>query len=209
MVRNAITSVAVVVVAFAGVVGATNWLLGVWDGQPYPVSDPVAAASGLDLHARSAYRALGLSHVTVTADGPGLGLQAEGQSCRRRGMRYWADGLRDSSPPSAPHVIVLTATYRVAPVGEAEAEAALEAARTTLTGKGWKVLATYGRQHIMRETLQPPNSDDTVDLATYPHARLEITAKAPCGRYPEGTPVDESGEPVLPDLKDLMRQHNN
>ncbi|MEV5508827.1 hypothetical protein [Streptomyces orinoci] len=167
-----------------------------WDGEPYPVADPVAAARRLDARTQAVYEVLGLPRAAVDGGWPGREFEASGYDCQPRGMRHWPEGLRDS-PTSAPGVVDVRAAWGLKGVTRAQAEGALQRVRTVMTRRGWRTAEYRNEGDSLWLKLKPADSEDTVALEWYP-AGLEVAASSPCARYPSGTEVDQLGHPVLP-----------
>ncbi|MER7344715.1 hypothetical protein ABT390_04825 [Streptomyces aurantiacus] len=189
-----------VAAAMAGIVGAGLWFEGVWAGEPYPVADPAATSRSLDERTQTVYDALALPDARLDTERSGVGAEAEGYGCNRRGVRHWADGF-SGSPPSEPGVVNVSYDWTLRGVPRARAVAALKHAKKELTREGWKVASHDNDRFWLRLKMVPPGGDASVSVTSYPAGRLEIAGYADCARYPEGTPLDEWGDPELAEMR--------
>ncbi|MFF4657504.1 hypothetical protein [Streptomyces sp. NPDC001381] len=194
--RRKILVASAAVLAVAGAVGLARCAERLWEGDPYPVEDPSVTALRLDGHTQSVYDALALPDAELDPDWPGEGQQAD-SSCTYRGLKHFPGQLNDT-PPSMPGVVSVSSEWALKGVPSGQAMTALRRARKQLTERGWKVTTYESVNHAIQLRLQPPDSDDTVWVATYPRGRLEVAAYAECARYPSGTPMNDGGEPDLP-----------
>lgn len=183
-----------------GMVAGVWWCARLWDGVPYPVADPAATARQVDRHTQAVYDVLDLPQAELDTGWPGRGLDADGSSCYRRGLRHWGDQLSDS-PPSEPHTVMVHDSWALTGVSPAQAESALKRARRALTQRGWTVTAYEHSRQRLRLTLTPPRTDITVVLEAYPGDRLQVAAHADCARYPSHTPLDNLDTPLVPPQK--------
>ncbi|NVK80071.1 hypothetical protein [Streptomyces morookaense] len=181
----------------SGMVAGAWWCARLWAGAPYPVADPAATARQVDSRTQVVYDVLGLPRAELDTTWPGRGLDADGSSCYRRGLRHWGDQLSDS-PPSEPHTVMIYDTWALKGVSPAQAESALERARHALTQRGWTVTAYEHSRQRLRLTLTPPRTDITVRLEAYPGDRLQVAAHADCTRYPSHTPLGNRDVPLVP-----------
>ncbi|WBO65375.1 hypothetical protein [Streptomyces camelliae] len=185
-----IAAVSAVLLAVAAVAGCTR----LWDGEPYPVADPVATATRLDGYTQAVYDALDLPDAELE---PGGSPEADGYGCSYRGLRHLDEELSDS-PGSPPGVVDVSSGWALKGVSRAEAVSAMQRARAELTRQGWKVAGYENSRSWLRLSLKPVNGEDTVSVEAYPGDRLQVAAYAECARYPSGTQMNELGEPVLP-----------
>ncbi|MFE6871187.1 hypothetical protein ACFVFS_32100 [Kitasatospora sp. NPDC057692] len=172
-----------------------------WQGDPFPVADPVAVAQRLDGQTQSIYDALQLPPTRLVPDWPGGGIEATVHDCHARGL---GEALNDS-PPEEPGTAAVHASWALADVPAAEAVEAMARARRTLTAAGWTVTSsteTPAEDASLR--LRPPATADGVTVragvSVYPNGALAVFAVTECLRYPDGTAVDTEGRPRVPDV---------
>ncbi|WP_225837096.1 hypothetical protein [Streptomyces sp. NK08204] len=192
---------AVVALALAGATAVSVWLgqqaWSLWEGTPFPVTDPAATAQRLDEDTQQAYDALGLPDARLDTEWSDSGRTAEEGSCSYRGLNHLEDQLSDS-PPSVPGVVVVRTVWALKGVPAQTGQAALRRARSALRRKGWHVTTYTAADKDIDLSATPPDGGATVRLVTYPRDRLEVSASADCARVPQGTAVDETGEVPLP-----------
>ncbi|MER5303312.1 hypothetical protein ABT039_28150 [Streptomyces lasiicapitis] len=186
--------------ALAAIVGAGLWFEGVWRGDPYPVADPAGSSRRIDERTQTVYDALALPDARLDTERSGVGAEAKGYGCHRRGMRNWGEGL-SASPSSEPHVVNVSYDWTLRDVPHDRAVTALQHAKKELTREGWKVVSYDNNRHWLRLKVAPPEGNASVSVTAYPAGRLNVVGYADCARYPEGTPLDDSGDPELAQMR--------
>ncbi|MER7708652.1 hypothetical protein ABTX81_37955 [Kitasatospora sp. NPDC097605] len=170
-----------------------------WQGEPFPVADPVTVAQRLDGQTQTIYDALQLPSARLDPDWPGSGIEATVQSCYARGL---GEALNDSPPPE-PGTAAVHESWALEGVPAAEAVEAMARARRTLTAAGWEITSSSESPAEDADLyLRPPATGDGVTVRTgvrfYPSGVLEVFAISECLRYPGSTTVDSEGKPHVP-----------
>ncbi|WP_380282424.1 hypothetical protein [Kitasatospora purpeofusca] len=187
---------------FLGGVKATE----LWQGEPFPVADPVAVAGRLDARTQAVYDALLLPDAPLNREWPSEGIEASIYDCHPRGLAHFLDSISDS-PPREPGTTAVHESWALAGVTHAQAVDAMARARQTLTAAGWKVTSyTDLSPDDVTLRLKPPQADDGVtdgvtdgvSVALYPRGNLAVFAGTDCIRMPDTTPVDFEGRPDVP-----------
>jgi hypothetical protein len=192
-----IAAASAVVLTLAGAAGCAR----LWAGEPYPVADPVATATRVDGYTQAVYDALGLPDAALDETRSGAGPEADGYSCRYRGLSHLDEELSDS-PGNPPGVVAVSDGWTLRGVSRARALSSMQRARAELTRRGWKVAGFQNSSSWLRLVLRPGGGEGTVpttvSVEAYPGGLLEVSAHAECARWPSGTRTDERGDPVMP-----------
>ncbi|MFE4819549.1 hypothetical protein ACFRFU_24590 [Streptomyces sp. NPDC056704] len=168
-----------------------------WNGASYPVADPAVTAQRLDGLTQQVYDALDVRQATLDPKWPGGGQGVDGSGCYYTGLKDLTKQVSDS-PPSVPGVVAVSSEWGLKGVTPSQAVSALRRARKELTRRGWKLTRYEISDHWTVLSVQPPGTDDIVQVEAFPYDRLGVVAYSECARYPSGTPMTEWGDPQLP-----------
>ncbi|MET9435784.1 hypothetical protein [Streptomyces sp. NPDC006551] len=146
----------------------------VWNGTPYPASDPDRVAARLKVEAQRVYDEAALPGI------PAAPSRVETGTCSYRGLRSIAHidrGRRD--------VRSFELSWRVTNVPEATARSAQDRTRLRLARHGWKLTSENISDRGFR--FEHPETGDKVDVDWYrPTGTFAVSAYAPCGKLPDG-----------------------
>ncbi|WP_338497958.1 hypothetical protein [Streptomyces sp. SJL17-4] len=155
-----------------GLVAAGSY---VWNGTPYPATDPDAVAARLKAEGQRVY-----DEAVLPAGADGVGSRVETRLCSYRGLRGFAhidSGRLD--------VRSFELSWRVTDVPVATARAAQARTRLRLERDGWKLVSENISDLGFR--FEHPGTGDKVDVDWYePTGTFALSAYAPCGKLPDG-----------------------
>ncbi|QNE75695.1 hypothetical protein F0344_14600 [Streptomyces finlayi] len=147
----------------------------VWDGEPYPATDPDQVAARLKQEAQHVYDEVALpGPPDVSSSGVETG------TCYYRGLRSVAhidQGRRD--------VRDFRLEWWVTDITKDTARVGQERVRRRLEQEGWKL--TSENISDMGFRFERPDTDFMVDVDWYqPTGTLAVSVYAPCGKLPDG-----------------------
>ncbi|MER5461434.1 hypothetical protein ABT010_12255 [Streptomyces sp. NPDC002668] len=147
----------------------------VWNGEPYPATDPDQVATRLKQEAQRVYDEVALpGPPDVSSNGVETG------TCYYRGLRSIAhmdEGRSD--------VRSFGLEWRVTDVPRNTARTGQERVRRRLEQEGWKL--TSENISDMGFRFERPDTDDIVDVDWYqPTGTFAVSIYAPCGKLPDG-----------------------
>jgi hypothetical protein len=142
-----------------------------------------------------------LSGVTVDPQTSNGTFQRDIYDCYRQGLEHFLDAVNDH-PPTVPRTVVVSETWMVRHVTKDQGLSALESAKQALTAQGWAVTArTQTTAGLVPPRVQAGPAPSSVHLEFRDYGDVEVSAYAGCARFPDGTPTDEVGDPILPKAK--------
>ncbi|MGK5628113.1 hypothetical protein [Streptomyces sp. URMC 123] len=160
------------VVAVAMVVGPAVHRL--WNGEPYPATDPDQVAARLKGEVQRVYDEAGLGRA------PDAPSQVEARAdCYYSGLKNIAH-IDQGRPDSRSFEL----RWQVTGVAEAAARSAQERTRLRLASEGWKLTHEFPDEGFRFEH---PATGDLVDVGWYRATRVfAVSTYAPCGKVPDG-----------------------
>ncbi|AZK92556.1 MULTISPECIES: hypothetical protein [Streptomyces] len=154
------------------VVGAGFLGVRLWNGEPYPSSDPDLVAAELEDRARMLYADAGLS-------GQPRADRVQKDECSYRGLR----GIAHLDDSGRPDVWQLRLEWSVPGLDTGAARAAQDRIRERLERQSWT--AKGGIFGDMGFRLRDPASDQQVDVMWYRSTgNMLVRVSAPCGKVP-------------------------
>ncbi|MFD9224572.1 hypothetical protein ACFWDI_32300 [Streptomyces sp. NPDC060064] len=146
----------------------------VWNGEPYPASDPDQVATRLKQEAQRVYDEVALPGP------PDVSSRVETGTCYYRGLRSIAHIDQGRSD-----VRSFGLEWRVTDVPRNTARSGQERVRRRLEQEGWKLTSENVSDLGFR--FERPDTDEMVDVDWYePTGTLAVSVYAPCGKLPGG-----------------------